>query len=124
MKRVKIAIGILVFISLLTAYLTIRLDFILDEFSAQIDLVEQALESGGDVKSAATSATECWESHTSELTRFIPQYRVDDITATAVRLPFLSEMDDKAEFEAELNTIRNKIKQMWEAHSPSLSSLF
>lgn len=124
MKRSKIAIVILLLIALLTYWLTHRLDYILDEMSADFAAVEQALDGGGDLTEACLSMERHWHDRKQELVRFIPQYRVDDITVTVVRLAPLSLMEEKAEFTAELRTLELKFAELWEAHSPSVSSLF
>jgi len=124
MRRFKIAIGILLGIALLTWWLTHRLDIIPDDLDTQITAVDLALQEDGDLAAACRDVEELWHHHKLELVRFVPQTRVDDITVTVVRLTPLSQMEERAEFEAEFLILKLKLTELWEAHSPSFTSLF
>ena len=124
MKRARIAVGILVVVAILTWWLTDRLGGIVEDVTAHVDNIEQVMATGGDLTGACDAMENYWYAHKNELTRYISQQRIDDITATAIRLVPLSALEEKAEFEAEMRSLRIKVEELWEAHSPSFSSLF
>ncbi len=124
MKRVRIVLVILVCIALGVSFLTYRLGMVLHGLTKELDRVEAAIGQPGELESACQSIEDYWMSHTKKLTRYLSQRYVDDLTAAVLLLKPMSRAQDTALFESEIRMLRLQIEELWEAHSPSLSSLF
>lgn len=123
MKRLYLCIAIVVVTVILSAGSLVVIDRSNDRFFYYIDNAEKAYHSDGDVEKAVKEIEKYWERYYVRISYVAATDMLNDTSATISRLSRLLE-NDSDEFCSELETVRTKVKLIYESQYPHFYSVF
>lgn len=126
MKRVKIAVAILILLPLLIFCVHLYLKQATEKMSDALVEAQTALLEGDKENAALQVAAfqKSWNSNKMVLGTFIRHAELDIINLSSVKLmPYLTN-DENAEFFAEAESLKTQLKHLWESEKFNIDNIF
>ncbi len=125
MKRVFLAVTILLLIIILCVVSVSTVSLYRHDFTSRIQKLEESIYSQNfeELAQHAASVSRAWEHAEHVLIRFVRHIELDEITAAMTRLEKLAKYGDLAEFSAELNRIKTLLNHIYDSEFPHLRNL-
>lgn len=125
MKRVIVAVTLIVLILAGSIWGLILLKGYATDISQQIDAVLEAVQSGdrNDYVAKAILLNRHWHEMEGTLVRYIRHNQIDDITGVMARIVYLAQYDDLSELAAELHRAKVLMQEVWYSETPRLKNI-
>lgn len=126
MKRMIIAIAIVLAILCSGSYSLWKFHRLRMEATPLIETMDQAADNGAleQAHEAAQRFWELWMDYEPDLVRFARRDPLEEIGRCAARLTAFAAHGEEAEFAAAVNELEYGLKELWESEFPSVHNLF
>lgn len=125
MKRLKVAVAILLVIPLFLIGLQIYLHRTTDHMSHMVAQATELTDAGEKEKAAqqVTAFQHKWIRDRGILAMFIKHSELDVVNLSAARLPGYLHSDDIGEFDAETAALRTQLEHLWKSEQFNLENI-
>lgn len=126
MSRFISASVLLALVIALCVYTLITLNIHKEELFSSLDVIISTAEQEdyGTAQTLSKRFDEQWTAFEKMHMRYIRKHQLDSITMSSARLASLATQESRAEFLAELHSVRAQIYHLWEGEQPIWRNLF
>lgn len=126
MKKMWLALGLMVLVIITSAVSLLVLTDMKKDFDLRFDELCLTAKSGDTVAAAAAAGrlTEYWVEKHRILCRIVRHTQLDQITLAIARLEPLAEYGEQGELAAETARCRLLFREIWESELPTLTNIF